>query len=46
MDFIVNYYFDFKNIVFRTATSTSILDGFWLTIKLSLLAGALSLTWG
>src|SRR3954453_6057374 len=46
MDFIVNYYFDFKNFVFEAGHFPALLDGFWLTIKLSLLAGGLSLTWG
>jgi polar amino acid transport system permease protein len=46
MDFIVNYYFDFKNFVFTDGNFQAILEGFWVTIKLSLLAGALSLTWG
>jgi polar amino acid transport system permease protein len=46
MDFIVNYYFDFKNIVFEDGHFQEILEGFWLTIQLSILAGVLSLTWG
>jgi polar amino acid transport system permease protein len=46
MDFIVNYYFDFKNFVFTDGNFQSILDGFWVTLKLSLVAGVLSLTWG
>jgi polar amino acid transport system permease protein len=46
MDFIVNFYFDFKNFVFTDGNFESLLSGFWVTIKLSLLAGALSLSWG
>ena len=46
MDFIVNYYFDFKNFVFSDGNFSSILAGFWVTIKLSILSGVLSLTWG
>src|ERR1044072_59256 len=46
MDFIVNYYFDFKNYVFTDGNFSSILAGFWVTIKLSILSGVLSLTWG
>jgi polar amino acid transport system permease protein len=46
MDFIINYYFDFKNFVFSDGNFSSILAGFWVTIKLSILAGVLSLTWG
>jgi polar amino acid transport system permease protein len=46
MDFIVNQYFDFKNFVFEDGNFQEILKGFWLTIKLSIIAGVLSLTWG
>ncbi len=46
MDYIVNYYFDFKNVVFQDGHFELLLEGFWLTLKLSILAGILSLTWG
>jgi polar amino acid transport system permease protein len=46
MEFIVNQYFDFKNFVFEDGNFQAILEGFWLTIKLSVLAGVLSLMWG
>jgi polar amino acid transport system permease protein len=46
MDFIFNYYFDFKNYVFADGHFDQLMDGFWFTIKLSLLGGGLSLAWG
>ena len=46
MDFILDYYFDFKDIVFADGNFAAILEGFWLTLKLSILAGVLSLAWG
>jgi polar amino acid transport system permease protein len=46
MDFIVNYYFDFKNYVFSDGHFSDLMAGFWFTIKLWVLAGILSLVWG
>jgi polar amino acid transport system permease protein len=46
MDFIFNYYFDFKNFVFSDGHFAALMDGFWYTVKLSVLAGVLSLAWG
>jgi polar amino acid transport system permease protein len=46
MDFIFNYYFDFKNYVFADGHFADLMAGFWFTIKLSILAGILSLAWG
>jgi polar amino acid transport system permease protein len=46
MDFIFNYYFDFKNYVFSDGHFADLMAGFWFTIKLSILAGILSLAWG
>ena len=46
MDFILDYYFDFKNTVFADGNFSSILKGFALTIELSVLAGILALSWG
>jgi polar amino acid transport system permease protein len=43
MDFIVDYYFDF-NIM--GDEFSRVLDGFWLTLKLSIISGVLSLAWG
>jgi polar amino acid transport system permease protein len=43
MDFIFDFYFDF-GIMFDNFDS--ILDGFWLTVKLSVVSGVLSLLWG
>ncbi|MGH2591851.1 MAG: amino acid ABC transporter permease [Actinomycetota bacterium] len=43
MDFIFDFYFDF-GIMFDNFDS--ILDGFWLTLKLSVVSGVLSLVWG
>ncbi len=46
MNFILDYYFDFKNSSSPTATSDALLNGFWITIKLSIISGILALTWG
>ena len=46
MDFFLNYYFDFSGTVFEDGHFESILRGFGLTLKLSILAGILSLIWG
>ncbi len=43
MDYILNYYFDFGVMVDEFGP---VLDGFWYTIKLSIIAGVLSLVWG
>src|SRR5688572_24035469 len=43
MDFITNFYFDFD--VMNTEFGR-VLDGFWITLQLSLIAGVLSLAWG
>jgi polar amino acid transport system permease protein len=43
MDFILNYYFDFGII---RDNFGAVLDGFWLTAKLSIVSGVLSLVWG
>jgi polar amino acid transport system permease protein len=43
MDFIVDYYFDLS---LMGDEFDRILDGFWLTAKLSVVSGVLSLTWG
>jgi polar amino acid transport system permease protein len=43
MDFIFEYYFDFGII---SDNFDAVLDGFWLTLKLSIVAGVLSLIWG
>jgi polar amino acid transport system permease protein len=43
MDFIVEYYFDFD---LMWQERSRILDGFWLTVKLSIVSGVLSLVWG
>jgi polar amino acid transport system permease protein len=43
MDFIVDYYFDFNLMGDEFGR---VLDGFWVTLKLSIVAGALSLVWG
>jgi polar amino acid transport system permease protein len=42
MDFIVKYYFDFSVMADHFGP---VLDGFWITIKLSLISGALALVW-
>jgi polar amino acid transport system permease protein len=46
MNFFLNYYFDFGGTVFADGHFESILRGFGLTLKLSILAGILSLLWG
>ncbi len=43
MDFIRQYYFDFHVM---GDNISPILDGFWLTLKLSILGGIFSLIWG
>ena len=43
MDFIREYYFDFGIMGEHFG---DVLDGFWVTLKLSFVAGVLSLTWG
>ena len=46
MNFIIDYYFDFKNVVFADGNFDALLNGFWITIKLSIISGILGLTWG
>jgi polar amino acid transport system permease protein len=46
MDYIINTYFDFKNYVFADGHFADLMQGFWFTIKLWVLAGVLSLVWG
>jgi len=43
MDFILDYYFDFNLMGDEFGR---VLDGFWITIKLSIISGALALVWG
>ena len=43
MEFIVDYYFDFSLMGDEFGR---VLDGFWFTIKLSIVSGVLSLAWG
>src|SRR5919106_1102310 len=43
MDFILEYYFDFGIMGDEFGR---ILDGFWVTLRLSIIAGVLSLAWG
>jgi polar amino acid transport system permease protein len=43
MDYIFEYYFDFG---LMREQFDPVLDGFWYTVKLSLLGGVLSLVWG
>src|SRR5687768_16928703 len=43
MDFITNFYFDFD---LMGEEFDRVLDGFWLTLKLSIISGVLSLAWG
>ncbi len=43
MDYILEYYFDFG---LMKDQFDPVLQGFWYTVKLSLLAGVLSLVWG
>jgi polar amino acid transport system permease protein len=43
MDFILEYYFDFG---IMGDEFSRVLDGFWFTLKLSVVSGVLALTWG
>src|SRR5918997_2195686 len=43
MDFIVDYYFDFS---LMWDNRDRILEGFWVTLKLSIISGVLALVWG
>ena len=43
MDFIVDYYFDFN---LMGDEFDRVLDGFWITLKLSIISGILALIWG
>ena len=43
MDFIREYYFDFS---LMGDNFSPVLEGFWLTLKLSVVSGILSLIWG
>jgi polar amino acid transport system permease protein len=43
VDFIVDYYFDFDLIGDEFGR---VLDGFWITLKLSIISGILALIWG
>jgi polar amino acid transport system permease protein len=43
MDFIFDYYFDFS---LMGDEFSRVLDGFWITLKLSIISGILSLIWG
>jgi polar amino acid transport system permease protein len=43
MDFILEYYFDFGRMIDELGP---VLEGFWFTVKLSIIAGVLSLVWG
>jgi polar amino acid transport system permease protein len=43
MDFIIDFYFDFGVM---SDEFDRVLDGFWLTVKLSVISGVLSLLWG
>ncbi len=43
MEFIRDYYFDFG---IMEDNFGAVLDGFWVTLKLSIVAGVLSLAWG
>jgi polar amino acid transport system permease protein len=43
MDFILEYYFDFD---LMWDERTRVLEAFWLTLKLSIVSGVLSLVWG
>jgi polar amino acid transport system permease protein len=43
MDFILDYYFD---LGIMGDEFSRVLDGFWLTVKLSIISGILSLAWG
>lgn len=46
MDFVINYYFDFKNFVFSNGYFDQLMGGLWYTVKLLVLSGILSLAWG
>jgi polar amino acid transport system permease protein len=43
MDFIIDFYFDFG---LMGDEFDRVIDGFWLTVKLSVISGILSLAWG
>lgn len=43
MDFVLEYYFDFN---LMDQEFGRVLDGFWITLKLSIISGILSLIWG
>ena len=43
MDFVLEYYFDFGRMLDQF---DPVMEGFWLTVKLTVLAGVLSLAWG
>ncbi len=43
MDFILDYYFDFGRMIDEF---DPVMEGFWLTIKLTVISGVLSLAWG
>jgi polar amino acid transport system permease protein len=43
MDFIIDYFYDF-GLMFDEFDR--VLDGFWITVKLSIISGALALIWG
>src|SRR5215204_6226773 len=43
MDFILSYYFDFNVI---TDNFDLVVNGFWITLKLSVISGILALSWG
>jgi polar amino acid transport system permease protein len=43
MDFITQYYFDFG---IMGDEFSRVLDGFWITLKLSIISGILALAWG
>jgi polar amino acid transport system permease protein len=43
MDFIIDYYYDFG---LMGDEFSRVLDGFWITVKLSVISGALALAWG
>ncbi len=45
MDEIIKQYFDFS-VMFDSENFDKILNGFWYTVKLSIIAGILSLIWG
>lgn len=45
MDFFINYWFSFDDVGFADGNFELILKGFGLTLKLSIVAGVLSLVW-